>query len=326
MTYTGAPGLVEVVQKNGDTVFSANLNTGEQFTFNGTERDGKLGNEIKIYVDGVENVKIHTSCSQDIGPGMTFGDFMVDGGESKDGGPLCPLSPPPDDPPGDCSECKGGVLELTMTYNGPVGLVEVMQKNGDTVFSGALSPGDQFTFNGTEKGGKLGNEITIYVDGVENVKIHTSCSQAIGPGMTFGDFTVDGGESKDGGPLCPLAPPPNGGDLTVCTTKVIGMTLEYIGPAIGGSSTVVFEFKKNGMVVFNGVNLGPGTVLTVASADDGENDFGAKTSILINGTEEVIHTSCSATFEAGEPAPLDDPKGDPSPNWLVVEFDQKPPK
>jgi hypothetical protein len=39
--------------------------------------------------------------------------------------------------------------------------------------------------------------------------------------------------------------------------------------------------------------------------------------------EEVIHTSCSVPFVAGAPAPLDDPKGDPSPNWFVESFTQK---
>ena len=55
-------------------------------------------------------------------------------------------------------------------------------------------------------------------------------------------------------------------------------------------------------------------------------DLGAKIKILINGVEEVIHTSCSTPFVAGAPAPLDNPKGDESPNWFVVDFTQKPPK
>ena len=48
-----------------------------------------------------------------------------------------------------------------------------------------------------------------------------------------------------------------------------------------------------------------------------------KISILINSSEEVIHTSCSTPLVRGEAAPLNDPKGDPSPNWRVVEFTQK---
>ena len=41
---------------------------------------------------------------------------------------------------------------------------------------------------------------------IENTKIHTSCSDPIGPGLISGDFTVIAGESKKGGELCPLEP------------------------------------------------------------------------------------------------------------------------
>ena len=55
----------------------------------------------------------------------------------------------------------------------------------------------------------------------------------------------------------------------------------------------------------------------------GQIELGAKTGIFIDGVEEVIHTSCSAAFVIGAPAPLDNPKGNPSPNWFVVDFVQK---
>ncbi len=45
--------------------------------------------------------------------------------------------------------------------------------------------------------------------------------------------------------------------------------------------------------------------------------------IRINGMEEALQTDCSTPFEAGKPAPLSKPKGDPSPNWFVVGFTQK---
>ena len=70
-----------------------------------------MGTEIVIVING-EETKIHTSCSQDIYAGMQFGDFLVEGGWSKDGGPLCHKDNIP------CAECKGGVTELTLTYNG----------------------------------------------------------------------------------------------------------------------------------------------------------------------------------------------------------------
>ncbi|SHI49518.1 hypothetical protein SAMN05216261_0791, partial [Algibacter luteus] len=42
---------------------------------------------------------------------------------------------------------------------------------------------------------------------------HTSCSVEIGPGSIFGDFSVIGGASRNGGELCPIYDilPSNGG-------------------------------------------------------------------------------------------------------------------
>ena len=61
---------------------------------------------------------------------------------------------------------------------------------------------------------------------------------------------------------------------------------------------------------------------TIDAKPDGD-QLGAKTSISINGVAEVIHTSCSTPFVVGQPAPLDNPKGDPSPNWFVEAFRQQ---
>ena len=62
---------------------------------------------------------------------------------------------------------------------------------------------------------------------------------------------------------------------------------------------------------------------TINATAHGKQELGAKTTIYINGVEEVLHTSCSTTFAVPAPAPLDDPKGNPSPNWFVLSFEQK---
>ena len=98
------------------------------------------------------------------------------------------------------SECKGGVIELTLLNNGPSGIVVVTDKNGNVLFSGTVDGGTSFTFTGLD-GGKMGTEITLTVDGGDPIKIHTSCSRPIGIGSEFGDFEVLGGSSRDGGPF-----------------------------------------------------------------------------------------------------------------------------
>ena len=126
-------------------------------------------------------------------------------------------------------------------------------------------------------------------------------------------------------------------DDLLCEEKIKATTLLYTGPSLT-NATVVFEGKDGGDITYSGVDLVSGvTVLTDPSqngytvdAGEGE-DLGSKTDITINGVLEIIHTSCSAIYEANRPAPLDggtpnppnSDKGDPSPNWFVINFEEK---
>ena len=189
---------VEQKGKDGGVVFNDVVQPGEEFTFSGMDKKGTLGTEISIYVDGILNTRIHTSCSQPIGPGLVSGDFEVIEGYSRNGGLLCPIPPVEDE----CRECDGKVTELTLKYNGTVeAAIRVEQKKGEVVFDGVVQPGGEFTFSGMDKKGTLGTEISIYVGDTLNTKIHTSCSQPIAIGMVFGDFEIVAGTSLKGGAL-----------------------------------------------------------------------------------------------------------------------------
>lgn len=126
-------------------------------------------------------------------------------------------------------------------------------------------------------------------------------------------------------------------DDKLCTEAISATTLRYTGPNLN-NATVIFEGKDSGKAVYAKVNLESGvTILTKPSQNEytidagAGNKLGSKTTITINGAEEIIHTSCSAIYVAGQPAPLDgntpnpknSEKGDPSPNWQVVKFRQK---
>jgi len=109
-----------------------------------------------------------------------------------------------------CGECEGKVEELTLQYLGEEAAeVKVTQKDGkdkEVLVYGPLlrEKDDVFTFYGHDKKDTLGPEISIYVSGVLKTKIHTSCSEDIGPGLPpFGDFLVVEGYSRNGGLLCP---------------------------------------------------------------------------------------------------------------------------
>jgi hypothetical protein len=130
---------------------------------------------------------------------------------------------------------------------------------------------------------------------------------------------------------------PQASNDKLCTDAISATTLRYIGPD-QSNATIAFTGKEGGMVVYTGVDLESNvSILTKPgqngyTVDAGLGDkLGSKTTITINGTEEIIHTSCSAIYVAGQPAPLDgntpnpanSDKGDPSPNWSVVNFRQK---
>jgi len=122
-------------------------------------------------------------------------------------------------------------------------------------------------------------------------------------------------------------------ELLECTSKIDAMLLQYIGPDIPGPVTVeVLPRTQTTPVTYEFPGgLANGTIVSSPEQNDytvdpgvqGFDDAGSKTTIYINGTPEVHHTSCSTPYIAGLPAPLDSPKGDPSPNWFVVSFTQK---
>jgi len=147
-------------------------------------------------------------------------------------------------------------------------------------------------------------------------------------------------------PICELAvektacvaavAPPGAG----CTGGAIALTLKYTGASINGPTTVTVTGSSRASVTYNLASLNNGDILTQASENDftidatahGQSKLGAKTTVTINGTSEVLHTSCScrATPETNlalcNPACLDSSspdnttgfKGAPSPLWTLV--------
>jgi hypothetical protein len=213
LRYTGTETVaVKVTQKIGSrqvTIFSDDqVATGDQISFDGQNNRGTFGSQIQIFVDGQLQTRIHTSCSEPIGPGLVRGDFEVVSGTSRNGGALCPIEDNGEGEPSTCSACDGQVNELTLRYIGTVedATIRVTQKNGKDksveVFKGTVAPGTTFTIEGENKKGTFGSEIRVYVNGELDATIHTSCSEPIGPGLVEGDFEVVEGFSREGGRLC----------------------------------------------------------------------------------------------------------------------------
>ncbi|MCH8961857.1 MAG: T9SS type A sorting domain-containing protein [Bacteroidetes bacterium] len=106
-----------------------------------------------------------------------------------------------------CDECKGGVVQLTLQYNGAAATI-LVQDSEDIYFNAMVAAGGQFTINGTKSDGKFQkNNLDFFVNTAPNTNIHVSCSQPINPGLVFGAFTIIEAISKGGGEVCPLVTP-----------------------------------------------------------------------------------------------------------------------
>jgi hypothetical protein len=232
---------------------------------------------------------------------------------------------PVDKPPeSSCSECLGGVTQMTLRNNGPSG--EVVVKAGkDEIFRGVVASGETFTVHGTKKDGKLGKEIKIRVAGGEETKIHTSCSKPIGPGMHFGAFEVVEALNGNGDLICPPGEDDcddlcDAGKPAVLTMLLTGddcsatshtqdskkVSCEDFGALVGDLRVVVTDKKDPGdskaKTWFDGtVSVGSAFDITAAAA--GQAKLKANTWVNIydaGGTLlQVIqfHTSCSQPLE-----------------------------
>ena len=117
---------------------------------------------------------------------------------------LCGDVIPPDEE--ECNKCDGKVTELALQFTGDnEARVQVVQADDNfTVFDANVEPEEIFSISGVaDDNMTLGREIIINVGGVENARIHTSCSELIYTGLVSGSFELISGRSFNGGLICP---------------------------------------------------------------------------------------------------------------------------
>lgn len=248
--------------------------------------------------DLIQDGFFHTSCSQPVNLGDQFGAFQVFSLETTQGGTVSLQHE---------VEYTYEVTNPNATEATSVSVFDDLLGSivsGDTVGAGATA-----TYTATA----FISEETTNVATVDGIVDGVTCNQASASATII------------------VTEPPDPG--AICSSKVQAMRLRYTGPDTTGAR-VEIEAKRfaEDLVVYDPIDLVGGvTELTLASENGfsidatahGEIDLGAHTRIRIDGAEENIHTSCSTPFEAGKPAPLNEPKGDPSPNWFVIDFTQK---
>ena len=176
---------------------------GDQITITPLPGQDGFGGTLYFVSNGRIVAQIATDCSQEIGVGLDIASFTVTGGESSEGGALCPIEPEEEE----CGPCKGGITELTFQYWGQkeqAFVVIISPRSSIPIYWGCVKPQGYFTVKGYGYPSFVGRYLHVYVDGQYRGKIRTTCRDAIGPHATIGEFLVLSGRSLDGGPLCPL--------------------------------------------------------------------------------------------------------------------------
>jgi len=300
MKYNGnSTAQIKVKNRHGNRIiYSGTVSPGGTFTFHGTGPDNKLDNDIYFYVNGNRNTHIHTSCSVNLYKGDVYGEFTIIDGTSQNGLHLC-------NQPANACGCENQMYALTMRYDGSsTALITVKEKRHHVViYNGIVSPGSEFSFNGSACNGRIYKTIYFYEDGTKNATMNTQCNSNLKVGDKYGDFTLMAGTSKDNVPLCHgnVTPPPGGSTSTYTGTLafedlwpykgdydfndlvinynfsitkdaqeyVQNITATFIVQAFGASFHNGFGFqfpnvKPDQIISVTGYNLAPNSIFTLA--------------------------------------------------------------
>ncbi len=200
MKYNGnSTAFISVYEdKNDELIFSGNIQAGASFSFTGSKSNGKMDKKIHFYIDNSYNTTIQVDCKYNLYKGDDFGEFTIVSGTSEDELPLCEKSE-------ECG-CEGGLVTMTLRYTGTstadIKVISKQGRNWVTSYSGDVEPNGEFSFTGDESDGRLNNTLYLYIDDNENSSIHTSCSEDIEIGDTFGKFRIVKGFNKNNLSLC----------------------------------------------------------------------------------------------------------------------------
>ncbi len=304
---------IMVLQKDGAKVFEGIVQPGEVFTFLGTDKKATLGTEIEIYVGGALNTKIHTSCSQPIGPGLVAGDFLVTAGASRNGGALCPLEDKPNCDDGSDSDSGSDSEDSNSDSNSDSSSSKYIGSSASTGTGGGSDSED--SDSDSNGGGDCpckasGSDSDSNSDSNSDSGSSSSSSKYLGVGANTGtgggsdsedsdsessdcdnDSDSEDSDSEDSDSEDPPPPP----SCAACDGKVTTLTLKYQG-SVAASIRV---FDKNGMMVFEGT-VAPNATFSFIGKDK-NGTLGSEISIYIGGVLKTkIHTSCSKPIGPGQ--------------------------
>ncbi len=197
---------------------------------------------------------------------------------------------PPPLPPNPSCVCDGGMVTLTVEYNGTVpATVKVFYDVGFELNTYSVTPGQELTVDVKDLEDdaitKLKANTIFSVNGGPEVKIHTSCSKYI-LGMKVGVFTVKGWTDGSGSTCNEAVPQILSCD---CDGGMIELSVKYTGTSV---VDVTAELDASNSFDFLGVQ--PGAIITFSAWDVNQTKLKKDTKFFVNGGSEAkFHTSCS---------------------------------
>lgn len=247
--------------------------------------------------DLIQEGFFHTSCSQPLDLGNRVGALQVFAIDASKGG----------------TAALGSEVEYSYSVTNPnaetVDNLDVQDSVLGNIVSGAsLLPGETVTFGASAM--------------VEEESTHDGSVT----GDVAGLVCTPGTDSVQIG----IAAPPE--QAKTCTRRLSALLLQYTGPDIGDADIeIVAKSFAHDPVLYSGIDLTNGMILslpgengfTIDGTAHGEAKLGNRTTIRIDGEEEILRTSCSLPITVNEPAKLNDPMALPSSNWWVVDFNEK---
>jgi gliding motility-associated-like protein len=200
--------------------------------------------------------------------------------------------------------CTVGLTKMTVQFNGLLGLTVDVQDGGGTIFSGLLLlPGSTFTVQSSAGAGNpfVGNQVTIRTTLLVLASINTSCTNQVKIGTDFGNFTVTGGESVGGQPICcenMESSPPN---FTFCPPNVdvpadatgCGTTVNWPLPTVTDNCGVASVVADHNQGDFFPVGQ---TVVRYTATDNYGNTANCAFNVRVRDQTGPVFAGCPANF------------------------------
>ncbi|AYB35054.1 HYR domain-containing protein [Chryseolinea soli] len=207
-------------------------------------------------------------------------------------------------PPITTCGCTVGLTKMTVQFTGLLGLTVDVQDGGGNIYTGLLLlPGSTFTVQSSAGAGNpfVGNQVTIRTTLLVLANINTSCTNQVKIGTTFGNFTVTGGESVGGAPICCLnmeSTPPN---FTSCPPNVdvpadasaCGTNVTWTAPTVTDNCAVASVIPDHNPGDFFPVGT---TVVKYTATDNYGNTQNCSFNVRVRDQTAPVFAGCPASF------------------------------